>query len=341
MARWTKIAAAVGVMMGLAVWSVGCGSTGAGRPPEAIKPAEAPADSAVMALNFVPGQTTTYKLTTQAERRVDYLGNVPTMPDEYKAGRTGSQIGMVFDQQVESAGADGNAILKITIKSLTYIGRSKDKVLLDFDSSRPADAEMPMARLIGQGYRLQMSPSGAVLAITDARAARAAVAGGLPGNRTAQKLVSDEAIKERHAVMALTAAQKRTVRAGDTWTDTKVIPFGLMGTDTLQQNYKVTAIEQTAGRKIAVVEMEAIPSAAMAQQLHQQVNTPVNPGMMDNTQKDVGRLRLDLTHQRIDEYSEDLTKEWVTVLPEKRPNTGGFVGMKMGAIQQYHLERVE
>jgi hypothetical protein len=265
---------------------------------------------------------------------------VPELPDDLKPGRTGNQVSMVFDQQVESVGADGNAVLKITIKSLTYIGQSKDKVLLDFDSSRATDAQMPLAKLIGQSYKLEMSPAGAVAAITDVRPIRAAVAGNLPGNQTAQKLISDEAIKERHGVTALVAAQKKTVHKGDTWADVKVMSFGLLGTDTLQQTYKLTSIDQIAGRRIAVVEMEAIPSAAIAQQLHQQVNTRVNPGTLDNSQKDVGLLRMDLTNQRIDEYTEDLVKEWTTVLPDKAPGTG-YVAMKMTATQQYHLERVE
>lgn len=366
--------AAAGVAIWMLVWSAGCGPAHAGRSPEKTgeqaqpkavaeepiagsgKPIEiklpvgvpsegaerqgASTDSVVMALNFVPGQTTVYKLTMQTERRVDYMGNVPAMPDELKSGRTGSRVGMVFDQQVESVGADGNAVLKITIQSLMYVGQSRDEVVLDFDSSRAADAQSPLAKLIGQSYKLQISPSGKVLAVSDARSARAAVAGNLPGNQTAQKLLSDEAIKERHGVTALVAAQKKTVRTGDSWADVKVTSFGLMGTDTLQQTYKLASIEQAAGRRVAVVEMEAIPSAVMAQQLHQQLNAPVNPGVLDNSQKDVGRLRLDLTNQRIDECTEDLTKEWVTVLPEKKPNSG-YVAMKMTATQQYRLERVE
>ncbi len=340
MTEWTKTAAAGGMMIGLLVWWAGCGSPNAGRPIEAAAQVAAPTEAAVMALRFVPGQTTTYRLTMQTERRVDYVGNVPKMPDDLKAGRTGSEIHMTFEQRVESVTADGNAVLSVTIKSLVYVGRSKDKVLLDFDSSRPGDAGMPLAKLIGQSYKLTMSPDGAVVAVTEVEAARAAVVGNLPGYQTAQKLLSDEAIKERHAVMALAGAQQKTVRVGDIWTAVKVVPFGVMGTDTLQQNYKLVSVEQIGDRRVAVIEMEAIPSTAMAQQLHGQVDKPVGLGMMDNTQKDVGRLRLDLTQQRIDEYSEDLTKEWTTVLPERNP-AAGYVGMNMGAVQCYKLERVE
>jgi hypothetical protein len=332
MAGRTTIAA-VGVVIGLVVWSEGGIAAQAGQ-------ADASADSVAMALKFVPGQTTTYKLTTQMERRVEYMGKVPTMPDDLKPGRTGNEISMVFDQHIESVGADGNAVMKITIKSLTYVGRSRDKALLDFDSSRPTDAKMPMAKLIGQSYKIQMAPGGAVSAVTDVRPARAAVAGSLPDNQSAQKLITDEAIKDRHGTVALIAARKKTVHKGDTWASVKVISFGLMGMDTLQQIYKLASIDQIAGRRIAVVEMEAIPSSAMAQQLHQQLSASANPAVMDNSQKDVGRLRLDLTNQRIDECSEDLTKEWVMALPDKDPN-GGFVGMRMTATQRYRLERIE
>ncbi len=334
--------------MGLLVWSAGCNSTSTRpSPPPAVakeqvsRPdANVPADAVVMALRFVPGQTTTYKLTTQTERQVDYMGNVPEMPDDLKAGRVGSRISMVFDQQVERVDPNGAAVLRITIKSLTYVGESKGQAVLDFDSTRETDARMPLAKLIGQSYALLLSPGGVVLSIVDAQAARAAVAGNVPGSQTAQKLLSEEAIKERHGIPALAVAPKKTVRPGDTWVNVKVVSFGLMGTDTLQQNYKLAALDQPAGRRVAVVEMEAIPSSVMAQQLHQQVSTPVGPGRMDNTQKDVGRLRLDLTNQRIDEYTEDLTKEWVTVLPEKTPGAG-YAGMKMTATQRYRLERVE
>ena len=120
----------------------------------------------------------------------------------------------------------------------------------------------------------------------------------------------------------------------------KITSFGRMGTDTLQQIYKLASIDQAAGRRVAVVEMEAIPSAAMAQQLHEQLNTPPNPSALGSSQEDKGRLRLDLTNQRIDEYTEDLTKEWVTVLPGTDPSTG-FIAMKMTAIQRYRLERID
>jgi hypothetical protein len=372
MARWTAIAA--GGVIGLLVWTAGCSRTDAGRsadkvgkqvPPQSVakdqaaqpdtetevripvtlskseaKPPEASPDSVAMILSFIPGQTTSYKLTTHAERRVDYSGNVPKMPEELKNGHTSNQIEMTYEQHVETVNADGSAVLKITIKSLTYKGEASNKVVLDFDSSRAADAQNPLAKLIGQSYMLTMSPNGAVQEIINARPARAAIAGNLPANQTAQKLISDEAIKERHGVTPLIAAQRKTVRQGDTWADVKVISFGRMGTDTLQQNYKLVSIEQSANRRVAVVEMEAIPSAAMAQQLHQQLKNPVNPGVLDNTQKDVGRLRWDLTNQRIDEYTEDLTKEWVTALQEKDLN-GGVIAMKMTAIQQYRLERME
>ena len=247
---------------------------------------------------------------------------------------------MVFSQHVESVDGQGSAVLKITIEKLTYIGQSRDKVVLDFDSSRAADANSPLARLIGQSYKLTMSPTGRVLAIDDVRPIRAAVAGNQPANQTAQKLLSDEAIEERHGVTALIAAQGRTVHEGDTWNDVKVVSFGSMGTDTLNQIYKLAAIDRADGRRVAVIEMEGIPSAAMAQQLHEQGGASPSPGVLENAQEDKGSLRLDLTNQRIDEYSEDQTKEWVTVLPTQ-VSGGGFVAMRMTATERYKLERVE
>jgi hypothetical protein len=344
-------------MMGLLAWSAGCNRPDAGRSPEKvgepvrpqavaeerIAPPEKPAasaDAVVMALSFVPGQTTTYKLSMQTERRVEYLGNVPSLPNDLQPGRTNTQVDMTFDQQVESVNADGNAILKITLRSLKYLGQSRDKAIVDFDGSRAEDRQSPLAKLVGQSYQLEMSPSGAIVAVIDARSARAAIAGNLPGNQTAQKLITDEAITERHRVTPLIAAQNKAVRKGDTWANVKVVSFGLMGTDTLQQAYTLTSVDRTEGRRIAVVEMEAIPSAALAQQLHEKLNAPVNASSIDNSQRNVGRFRLDLTNQRIDECSEDLTKEWVTALPDKDPQ-GGYVGMRMTATQRYRLERVE
>ncbi len=69
---------------------------------------------------------------------------------------------MVFNQQVQSINAAGNAIEKITIKELKYYAEVKDNKTLDFDSTKDKDPNNALFALVGKSYTIEITPSGKV-----------------------------------------------------------------------------------------------------------------------------------------------------------------------------------
>ena len=107
---------------------------GVAEPNEAEPPVS-------LVLGFSPGQTATYRVTTEAEKSVGWMGPESAKPADYSDGRSGNYVEMTFEQRVEQVRDNGNAVLGITIKALKYRGLIQNKVALEFDSSRAAGPE--------------------------------------------------------------------------------------------------------------------------------------------------------------------------------------------------------
>jgi len=301
------------------------------------------ADVAVkLALTFVPGRATTYKVTTEAAKSVKWEGNMAKKPAVFKDGRTGHHVEMTFDQQVERLADNGHAVVKVTIKALKYLGQSHGNVVLDFDSARPSDQDNPMAALIGQAYKVEMTPRGQVVALVDINAAREAVEGITPGHRTAARLLSDKAIRERHEVAALTTLESEAVRPAEHWSNEATFAFGMLGNKAYERVYTLERVEREGDAKEAVVVMRAIPSVAGVGAAHQGQAPNQLMGMFDSTDSYSGRLRFDLNAGQVRAYSERLETEWVTADPAavQRGDTNPAV-LRMSAIESYKLERIE
>jgi len=326
---------AAGVFFSLLVLACGC------QRERAAAPERKEANPLIrLSLRFTTGQTATYKATAEADRSIEWVGPASSKPAGYADGRTGSHVELVFEQQVERIREDGNAILLITVKALTFRSEVQNKITLDFDSSRPEDRSHPLAALIGQSYRLEMSPKGQVVAVIDAGIIRQAVPAGSPAYNVATRLLSNEAIQDRHALPPLSALKEDSVEPGQTWSDLKSFSFGEMGVKGFERVYTLAEIRQDDGRS-AVVEMKAIPSAAMAEEMHQrQADSPLS-GLFDNTEKYTGRLDLDLDRGQVREYVDEMQVEWVVVDPAvMRDPTAQPRGMKMGAKRLDRLELV-
>jgi len=128
---------------------------------------------------------------------------------------------MTFTQQIQSINNRGNAVTKITIKGLKCSSVHKDNLVLDFDSSREKDPNNSLSRIVGESYKIEITPAGQVQRVIDARGARAASRVRYPSSkaaaRAAAKLLSLDSIKQRHAILALPAADKKQLRPGDSW----------------------------------------------------------------------------------------------------------------------------
>jgi hypothetical protein len=327
-------------------------------PAEAGKP-ELTGPAVDLALKFVVGQAATYKITTERRKSIEWKGAPTAKPAQFADGRSGNRVELTFEQRVVRVLGDGNAVLEIMIKGLRYVGESVNRVVLDFDSARPEDAGNPLARLVGRSYQVKMSPKGQVVEIANAGPARLAVQGNLPGNGVAQKLLADEEIRNRHEIVALSALKDCSVRPGQTWSSIKVLSFDDLGAKTYERVYTLKQVDsgqlsvpssqdaavnqqlttETSSGRLAVVEMKAIPSAALATQLYQRQAQAANPfaGMSDNADSYEGRLVLDLDQGQVREYGEQMQNEWIIFDPNSGPNPAAI---RMAVRRLHRLEQV-
>jgi hypothetical protein len=292
-------------------------------------------------LRFEPGRTAVYRVTTETQKSVEWEGEPSIKPEAFKGGRTGSRVEITFEQRTERLDDDGDAIVAIEITALKYVGRVRSNVVLEFDSGREQDRASPLAALIGAGYKVEMSSKGAVLAVIDAETAREAVRGDAPVHQTAQKLLTRDAIRRRHALPPLEVLEDPTVRPGQRWSNNKAFSFGMMGGKTFERIYTLQSVESEGDERVAVVEMQGIPSAAMAQEMHRQQVTNMLAQMFDNTNSYAGRLELDLRAGRVEQYAETLRSEWVAVDPAALTGDAAPAALRMGERRSHRLERIE
>jgi hypothetical protein len=304
--------------------------------------AEPPPSSAdTLSLKFTQNDSTVYKVITEAQRIIKGEG---ALLDEstFKGGTTSNRAEMTFTQQIQSVDDKGNAVAKITIDKLSYLAKVKDDVTMDFDSFREKDKKSPLYKLIGQSYTIEITPEGQVSNIVDVSQAQAAVAGSSPDNEAASILLTPEAIKLRHTISALPAAEKNQLRQGDTWNNVKPFNFGMMGSKSYERIYTLKDIEDADNRRLAIVEMGARPSAGTPAEPNQVQAMGVFSKMFDNTEAYTGRLKLDLTAGKVEEYLETLQSEWFAVDPaaEKKPDSAP-AALRMTATHFYHIEKID
>jgi hypothetical protein len=293
------------------------------EPPPQIPESEA----ASLVLKFEPGDATTYKLITEGKRTVTYEGSLANDP-AFKGGDTGDRVEMTFSQLIESVNDRGNAIARITVKELRYEAQVKSDTVLDFDSSREQDQDNALAKLVGQSYTIELTPTGQVTEVVDSKEAQAAV----KGAATARRLVESDTIKQRHSIPALPAAGKNKVRVDEHWSRIK----------SYEKIYVLKEVRDQDGKKKAVVEMNAIPTAETAEQIHQEQPAGAFSKMFDNVEEYTGQLQWDLTAGKVLHYLEEMKSEWLVVdpmarqKPDKKPDS-----LRMTAFSLYSLERVD
>jgi len=294
-----------------------------------------------LALKFTPQESTTYRVLTERERAIDLQGPL-TKDNTLKGGRTGSKTEITFTQQIQSVDEKGNAVAKITIKELKYSAKVKDKAIADFDSTREKNQRSPLAKLIGQSYTIRISPAGRVINIIDVKQAQTAVRSKSPANNPALAMLKPDAIKERHTIAALPGAGKNQVHIADKWSSVKTFDFGLMGAAAYERIYTLKGIKETTGHRLAVIDMNAIPSSEEAEKLYKEQETSIFSKMADNTQTYTGQLKLDLTAGVVEKYSEKLQTVWVIVDPSIKPGEHKQpAALKMKAIRLYSLKKID
>jgi hypothetical protein len=289
------------------------------------------------ALKFSPADQITYKVTTDRENGVTWQGPPENKPEKFIGGHSGNKIEMTFTRQIQNVNKKGDAIIKITIKELKYLSKLRDKIVLDFDSSRQQDKDSLLNKLIGQSYIIELKASGAVSKVIDANDARAAVAGNSIGNARAAQLLSFAAIAEQHSIPS--PVNKKKLIKGEKWNNIKTFSFGKMGSKSFERIYEIIQVSEIDGRQIAIAQMNAVPSTAKAKELYKEDSAGLS-AMFDNTDTYTGVLSFDLTSGQIEKYNEEFRSVWTAVDPlatkqEKEPDR-----FQMSATRIYKIERI-
>lgn len=293
------------------------------------------------AMKTVSAEKITYKLITDRENGVLWEGPPENKPKSFTGGHSGSRIELTFTRQTLSISTEGNTVVKITIKELKYVSKVKDKIVLDFDSSREEDWENPLSKLIGQSYTIELTPSGEVSKVIDVNDTRAAIAGETRNDARARHLLSPVVIKEQHSIPLIPSADDEQLLPGKQWSNIKTFAFGPMGSKSFERIYEITQINETDGQRTAVVQMKAVPSTARAKEIYKEQSMGIFSSMFDNTETYTGQLRQDLTSGQIEKYSEEFRGDWIAVDPfatnqEKEPNM-----LRMSATRIHSIERID
>jgi hypothetical protein len=294
-----------------------------------------------LALKFTKGESATYRLITESVRSVQFEGSL-AKENAVKGGETGDRVEMTFTQNVQSVDLKGNATVKVTMKALKYLARVKNNPILDFDSYRERDRNSPLAKLIGQSYEIEITPSGQVTKVVDVKQARAAVRGGaLPASR-ASALLGTDAIMERHTIVALPIAGEGRRQPGDNWSNAKTFSFGMMGSKAYERVYTFKDTIDSDGQQLANVQMNAIPTSGATDQMLKEQSTADFSKMFDSKDNYTGQLTLNLSTGQVTKYYEKLYLEWFIVDPmakqqgKKEPDA-----VKMATTQLHSLEKVD
>jgi len=288
-----------------------------------------------MALKFSPQDSTDYRVKTEVQDSINFEGSMPGKVDVNEKKNL-SRTEVVFTQQIQSVNSNGNAVANITIKGLKYLLVYKNNTVLDFDSAK--DQTGPLAKLIGQSYSIEIAPTGEVVRVIDVNQAKAAVAGLSSAGKAASAILDAEAIKERHGMVILPAAEKKMLSLGQSWNNLKVFSFRMMGSKSYEKIYTLNEVSSVNNRQVAVVDMNAIPSSDTGKK---EQSAAAITKMFDSTGTYSGRLMLDTTNGKVENYSEKLQCEWVIVDPsEKQTNSEEPATLKMQAIRLYSIEKI-
>ena len=293
-----------------------------------------------MALKFKVGDSTTYRVILENDKSVEWESAIPDKPKGFTGGHTGNRIEMTFTQQIQSIDDIGDAVAKITIRQLKYVTTIKNNIVTNFDSSSGKDKDGPLNKLIGQSYTIEMTPSGKVARIIDANEALAAVGSDSTDNKIAAGLLSLKVIKQRHTIPTLPDTNKNPLHTGDKWSSIEDFSFDMMGAKSYEKIYTLKEIKDVDNRRIAIAQMEAVPSVENAKKLQEEQPASFFANFADNTETYTGELKLDLTDGKIEECNERLAVEWVIVNPKPKENEPP-AALKMGAVRSFSIEKID
>jgi hypothetical protein len=332
------------MMMGVCVLVIatGCSKHAKVASAETKAVAEAvqkPAGKSVnLSLKFNAGDTNTYRVVMEAIK--DYKFEQPSI-NQTKEQQTLSRTEVVYDQATQSIDPSGNAKSLIAIKEVKYLAKSPKGTTVDFDSTREADKKNALENLIGQSYIVTITPAGEVIAVADVQKAIDAVKGDSMEQKVAQSLLADDAIKQRHMLIALPEKKDSSAMVGKSWSKIKGSPAGML---TPKSYEKVYTLSEVTDEQVAVVNMDARPTAEKAADMPKDEAKGMGlfGKMFDNKETYTGKLLLDTRTGKVNGYSEKLKSEWVAIEPaEEQKSDKGPDVLTMGFTYMYNIEKIK
>lgn len=294
-----------------------------------------------IALKPAPGQQDSYKITTYARRNIKWQGSVPKK-EAFEESSTTEQVEIGLTQHIQSVDAAGKAVAKVTIDSLKYLSVIKNHTNIDFDSSRESDVNSPLAKLIGQSYTIAFRPDNYVSSVLDLTQAQSLVSGHTSADRAGQNILSPEAIMERQMALMLPKPGDEYLKPKDKWSKVKTFSFGMMGTKSYEKIYTLKEIRNADGRRIAVIDMNAIPTSEAEQGYSSPQAKTDFPKMFDTNDTYTGDGVVDLTAGCIIGYRENLQTSWIAAFPpDAQSDPNEPVVLRMTATRNYSLEKIK
>jgi hypothetical protein len=236
------------------------------------------APSAKLSLNFVPNKTVSYESTSKMIKDVEF--DQPSLKKN-KKDQTSTVITVKFDQTVTKVGPDGTAAADVTIKAIQCKMVNKNEVRYEFDSASEKAKTDPLNNLIGQSYRIAISPDGKVK-VVDAAKARAVIVSN-DGQKLAQKILSDESILERHQLPLPEAGNKIYT----------LDQFGKDNTAVITMSAKENMTAKPEGPKASGDNLGFLAK------------------LFDNKDEYSGKLTVNLSSGTVDNYEETLVSNYV------------------------------
>jgi hypothetical protein len=315
------------------------------QAPEAVKAAPGPAEEPGVKIELRPAANAQadYKVTTQVRRTVKWEGPVPEKP-AFEESSNEDKVEMVFNQRVQSLDPSGRIIEQIMIEQLKYFSTVKNQTIMDFDSTRQSDANSPLAKLIMQIYSIVVEPNDYIASISAAWMIAKLMDANTVADRAGRHLLSPEAITDRHATLLLPRADEARLEPGGRWSRVKTFSFGRMGIKSYEKIYTLREIRDVAGHKIAIIDMNAIPSSEIEEKYRNQQANAEFPQRFDTNETYTGSGEIDLTAGFINNYHENFRTSWIAALPSSPALTEDVnepVVLRLTAERTYDLEKVK
>ncbi len=317
MHRPVVIGSAVLVFSVSALFLSGCGGS-------AKKTAKAPKVKATIPVSqrFTPQATDAYEVAITVTK--DFKFEQPAL-GKLRQEETTTQVRMTCDQTIDKINENGWAEATITIRGLACRMVKQNEVQVDYDSSRDSDKQNPLQKLIGQSYKIRLSPDGKA-EVADISTLQVNDIPGLEG-RLAKRIATEEEIIKRHEVLALPDSPA-AVAAGSSWERIVPSPPGLLSSKSFRKNYTLINVDEKEGAKLATVTMTAGESSVPADsQAAAGGGLGIFAKMLDNEDEYTGKMVLDLNSGKVQEYNETLISSYIAqeanpkATPEQGPDT--------------------